>query len=89
MINDQDTKCWREPGGRAIAKGRALRALRQGKQINDTVWCLSRRIRREEALAMIIRCDARAILSLAHHGDWTLLARTMQPTLEGQHHDNS
>lgn len=74
------------PGGRTIAKGRALRALKRGKQLNDTVRCASRRIQRQEAVAMLWRCGADAILYLSQLGDFSLLPQVMQPPGAGEVH---
>lgn len=74
------------PGGRTIARGRALRALKRGTRLTDTVRCASRRIQRQEAVAMLWRCGAGAVLYLSQHGDFSLLPQAMQPPSAGEMH---
>lgn len=81
-----DQRWHTRPGGKDIAKGRAVRALRKGVDITDTVRCYGRPIQREEALLTIIECQAEAVYCLLTDGNLALLPPSMRPKMEGELH---
>lgn len=80
-LYDSQRHAWRtEPGGRTLAKGRALRTLAKGHMHYQ------RPIRHHNARDVMQACQAFGFRALADHGNVSGLPPSMQPRVKGGPH---
>lgn len=82
LVRDRTTRQWIEVrGGRSIALGRAVAALRRGmpSPCAANVRVYDRKVHRQVARSVAIECQAMGFVALAALGDPWQLPKSMQP----------